>query len=161
MTTNRIGGDYNAEALEAFRAAYADQIQTPEEMDVESTSGMPTNVVSNTSPWLQHTGLWTYPSGVGPDQEKKKPFNPQDYMPKVDEEEEEMTEEELESLLSQIEGEEEEFLNSLLNDDEEGNFMNPPYDPLGGDEEDEDLMRQIDELLGEDENEEEEEEEEG
>lgn len=78
--TNRIGGDFNQDAVEAFRAAYADQMQTPDEDAVANNSGLPTNVVTNTSPWIEHTGLWKYPSGKGPDEDLKTPFNPNAYL---------------------------------------------------------------------------------
>lgn len=80
MSTSRIGGDFNADAIEAFRAAYAQQMQTPDENEVDQISGLPTNVVANTSPWIEHTGLWKYPSGKGPDQDLKTAFNPNSYL---------------------------------------------------------------------------------
>lgn len=78
--TNRIGGDFNQDAMEAFRAAYAAQMQTPDEDGVANNSGLPTNVITNTSPWIEHTGLWKYPSGKGPDEDLKTPFNPNAYL---------------------------------------------------------------------------------
>jgi len=74
--TSRPGGDYNAEALEAFRLAYAQTLMTPEELDTHN--GMPTENLSNTSPWIEHTGMWKYPSGKGPEK-VNQPFNPQDH----------------------------------------------------------------------------------
>ena len=118
--TNRIGGDFNQEAVEAFRAAYALQMRTPENDDVDSYMGIPTDTVSNTSPWLEHTGLWKYPSGKGPDDDLRQPFFPDDYLPAVEDEvedededlagfisdegdnDEEMTEEEIENLLAEL-----------------------------------------------------------
>lgn len=78
--TSRVGGDFNQEAVEAFRLAYAQQLQTPDDNEIDQISGLPTNVVPNTSPWLEHTGLWRYPSGRGPDQDLKQPFNPNAYL---------------------------------------------------------------------------------
>lgn len=78
-TSSRIGGDFDFDALEAFRAAYADQMSQPEDQDTDPVTGMPTNVVSNTSPWLEHTGLWKYPSGKGPEDDLKAGFNPEDF----------------------------------------------------------------------------------
>lgn len=78
--TNRIGGDFNAEAIEAFRAAYAQQLASPDQEEIANNSGLPTNVVTNTSPWIEHTGLWKYPSGKGPDQDLKTAFNPNAYL---------------------------------------------------------------------------------
>ena len=116
--TNRIGGDFNQEAVEAFRAAYALQMRTPENDDVDSYMGIPTDTVSNTSPWLEHTGLWKYPSGKGPDDDLRQPFFPDDYLPATADEDEdedlagfisdenddegEMTEEEIENLLAEL-----------------------------------------------------------
>ena len=107
--TNRIGGDFNAETIEAFRAAYAQQLATPDQETIANNSGLPTNVVANTSPWLAHTGLWSYPSGRGPDGDLKQPFNPNVYL--SDEvvdgggEIDEMTDEEVENLVNEITGE--------------------------------------------------------
>ena len=106
--TNRIGGDYSAEALEAFRSAYAQQLASPDQEDVANNSGLPTNIITNTSPWIEHTGLWKYPSGKGPDEDLKTPFNPNSYL--SDEvldgegEIEEMSEEEVENLINEIAG---------------------------------------------------------
>lgn len=76
--TTRPGGDYNAEALEAFRLAYAQTLMTPEDQDIHKETGLPTSEVSNTSPWYDHVGLWRYPSGKGPEP-VNQPFNPQDH----------------------------------------------------------------------------------
>jgi hypothetical protein len=78
--TTRIGGDFNYEVVEAFRAAYAQQMQSPDEDGVANNSGLPTSTIANTSPWIEHTGVWRYPSGKGPDQDLKAPFNPSEYM---------------------------------------------------------------------------------
>jgi len=110
--SNRIGGDFSQEVMEAFRAAYAQQLATPDEDTIANNSGLPTNVVANTSPWIEHTGLWKYPSGKGPDEDLKQPFNPNEYL--SDEvldgggEIEEMTDEEVEHLVNEITGSEEE-----------------------------------------------------
>jgi len=113
--TSRIGGDFNADAIEAFRAAYAQQMQTPDENEVDQISGLPTNVVANTSPWIEHTGLWKYPSGRGPDQDLKTAFNPNTYLSDEvmdgDEEIEQMSEDEVNSLIDELVG---------SNGDEEG-----------------------------------------
>ena len=101
--TNRMGGDYAAEALEAFRSAYAAQMQTPEDLDT-APNGLPGNEVSNTSPWLAHTGLWTYPSGKGPDGDLQKPFTPDSYISRGNEEEveEEISEEDFDNYLDSL-----------------------------------------------------------
>lgn len=108
---NRIGGDWSAEALEAFRSAYGQQLMTVEDQDVDDRTGLPTNTISNTSPWIEHTGIWKYPSGRGPDDELQKPFNVDQYLSQElseDEEDESMSEEEVEKLLSEMIQEEEE-----------------------------------------------------
>ena len=108
--TNRIGGDFNAETIEAFRAAYAQQLASPDQEDIANNSGLPTNIVANTSPWVEHTGLWKYPSGKGPDDDLKQPFNPNAYLSDEvldgDEEVEGWTDEEVETLLNEIIGSE-------------------------------------------------------
>jgi hypothetical protein len=110
--SNRIGGDFNQEAIEAFRAAYAQQLQTPDDNEVDSITGLPTNVVANTSPWIEHTGLWKYPSGKGPDEDLKTPFNPNAYLSDEvldgEEEIESMSDEEVEHLINEIAGTSEE-----------------------------------------------------
>ena len=110
--TNRIGGDFNQDAIEAFRAAYAQQLASPDTDEVANNSGLPTNVITNTSPWIEHTGLWKYPSGKGPDEDLKTPFNPNVYLSDevVDggEEIESMSDEEVENLINEIAGSSEE-----------------------------------------------------
>jgi len=114
--SNRIGGDFNQEAIEAFRSAYAQQLQAPEEDSVANNSGLPTNVVTNTSPWIEYTGLWRYPSGKGPDQDLKTPFNPNVYLSDEvidgDGEMDSLSDEEVEHLINEITG-------SSQEDDEE------------------------------------------
>jgi hypothetical protein len=109
---NRIGGDFSQDTIEAFRAAYAAQMQTPDDNETDEITGLPTNVVPNTSPWIEHTGLWKYPSGKGPDQDLKTPFNPNHYLSDEvldgDGEMESLMEEEVDSLLNEIIGNEEE-----------------------------------------------------
>lgn len=113
--TNRIGGDWSSDALEAFRAAYGQQIMTPQDQDV-TPSGLPGNNISNTSPWYEHVGIWKYPSGKGPDQDLQKPFAPDAYLTPEDESEEgeeEITEEEFDAYLDTLSLEE---LQSLATD---------------------------------------------
>ena len=104
MSTNRIGGDYNLEALEAFRAAYGQQLMTPQEHDVDARTGLPTENISNTSPWLATTGIWKYPSGKGPDDNLRTPFNPQEFFTQEESEVnlDEMSEEELDAYLDTL-----------------------------------------------------------
>lgn len=79
--TNRVGGDFNYEAVEAFRAAYAQHLASPNDDNVANSFGLPTNTIANTSPWYEHVGIWKYPSGRGPEDDLKTPFNPGDYLP--------------------------------------------------------------------------------
>ena len=60
-----MNGFFNAEALEALQEAYKLQL-TPDEMDIDTVTGLPTNQVSNTSPWHGQVELWKYPNGVVP-----------------------------------------------------------------------------------------------
>ena len=101
--TNRIGGDYSADALEAFRSAYAAQMQTPEDLDV-APNGLPGNEISNTSPWIAHTGLWKANDGLSRDFVPNQPFNPDAYLTQEDESEaeEELTEEEFDNYLDSL-----------------------------------------------------------
>lgn len=121
MGTNRIGGDYSAEALEAFRAAYAAQMQTPEDLETDSRTGLPTGEISNTAPWIHTTGLWKYPSGKGPEDDLKAPFDPNGFFTRPEEDEEDavdlsaLTEEELDAYLDSLSEEELTALNDELN----------------------------------------------
>ena len=101
MSIGRIGGDYSAEALEAFRSAYAAQMQTPEDLDI-APNGMPGNEVSNTSPWLQHTGLWKANDGLSRDFVPNQPFNPDSYLAQENESEDELTEEDFDNYLDTL-----------------------------------------------------------
>lgn len=110
--SNRIGGDFDAETIESFRAAYAQQLASPDQDDIANNSGLPTNTIANTSPWIAHTGIWKYPSGKGPEEDLKAPFNPNDYLSGEvvdgDGEIDEMTDEEVEHLVNEITGDYEE-----------------------------------------------------
>jgi len=104
----RVGGDFNHDAIEAFRAAYAQQLASPNEDSIANNSGLPTNTIANTSPWFEHVGIWKYPSGKGPEEDLKAPFNPNDYLSGEvmdgDGEIEEMSDEEVEHLVNEITG---------------------------------------------------------
>jgi hypothetical protein len=113
--SNRIGGDFDQESIDAFRAAYAQQLSTPDQEDVANNSGLPTNVIDNTSLWIEHTGLWKYPSGKGPEEDLKTPFDPNVYLSNEvldgDGQIDEMSDEEVDTLINEItnpESEEEE-----------------------------------------------------
>ena len=110
--TNRISGDFGHEAMEAFRAAYAQQLQSPDEDSIANNSGLPTSTIANTSPWFEHVGIWKYPSGKGPDQDLKTAFDPNQYLSSEildeDEESDSLSEDEVENLLNEIIGENDE-----------------------------------------------------
>lgn len=55
---NQISGDFDSETLEAFRSLYAQREVRPEELEVDQYTGLPTDVVTSVSPWIEHTGLW-------------------------------------------------------------------------------------------------------
>jgi len=57
-----MNGFFQPEALEALQKAYEMQL-TPDEMDIDQVTGLPTNQVSNTSPWHGSVDLWKYPDG--------------------------------------------------------------------------------------------------
>jgi hypothetical protein len=107
--SGRIGGDFDYDALEAFRQAYAQQLASPNEDAVANNSGLPTNTIANTSPWFEHVGAnWRYPSGRGPDGDLKQPFNPNAFLSdEVADEEEEiesLSENEIDHLINEITG---------------------------------------------------------
>jgi len=110
--TTRIGGDFNADVMEAFRNAYAQQLSTPDEDTIANNSGLPTNTIPNTSPWIEHTGLWKAHDGRSLTYERQTPFNPNAYLSDEvvdgDGEIEEMTEEEIEHLVNEITGDDSE-----------------------------------------------------
>jgi hypothetical protein len=110
--SGRVGGDFDYDALEAFRSAYAQQLASPNEDTIANNSGLPTNTIANTSPWHDHVGTWRYPSGKGPDDDLKQPFNPNEYVSEEmldgDEEDESLSDEEVETLLNEIIGPDEE-----------------------------------------------------
>jgi len=121
--TNKIGGDFNVDAVEAFRAAYAAQLLTPEDLDLDERTGLPTGEISNTSPWLAHTGLWKANDGQSRNFVPNQPFNPEDHYTtdSFDEEDEETEEEELDALSDEeIDVLIAEILSSDLDEDEDG-----------------------------------------
>jgi hypothetical protein len=99
--TNRIGGDFDAETIEAFRAAYAQQLLSPNNDEIANNSGLPTNTIANTAPWYEGVGLWKYPSGKGPEEDLKQPFNPDAYLSE-EEEDDGSSDEEVEAILDEI-----------------------------------------------------------
>lgn len=169
--TNRINGDFDSESMDAFRAAYAAQLANPEDHEIDPFNGLPTNVVSNTSPWLEHTGLWTANNGMSRDFKPNQPFNPKDYLPEdympaseenieedfapevvyddeVEETEDPMSDEEYEALTERIWGPDDTEEEVIYGTDED-------YDTEGNEEDldDEEIEALIDEILGSDESE--------
>jgi hypothetical protein len=143
MSTNRIGGDYSAEALEAFRTAYAAQMQTPEDLETDGRTGLPTGEISNTAPWIHTTGLWKYPSGKGPEDDLKAPFDPNNYFTRPEEDEDDvvdlsaLTDEQLDVYLDSLSDEELIALDAELNDPDSDN------DDMMSDEEIENLISEL------------------
>lgn len=133
--SNRINGDFNAETIEAFRSAYAAQILEPEDQEIDERTGLPTNLVLNTSPWIQHTGLWKANDGTD------KNFVPnQTLVPGTaqleGEGEGELSEEEIEDLLDEVleELEMEELLEELdelaMEDEDEDGLTEEEFENL-------------------------------
>lgn len=160
MSTNRIGGDFDADSIEVFRAAYAAQYLTPQDQDVHELSGLPTNTISNTSPWIESTGLWKYPSGKGPEEDLKAPFNPTDFYSDVDldedsEEEEisleDVSEEDLKAYFDSLNEEEFEALGAELGLVEDDYDDEDDQDPPFTDEEIDNLIAEMLSDLDEDE----------
>ncbi len=102
--TMRPGGDFNQEAVEAFRNAYAQILNAPDDDTVANVSGLPTDVVANTSPWHNHLPLWKYPSGRGPEDDLKRAFDPNDFISEEDEDEEDgtLSDAEIETLIDEL-----------------------------------------------------------
>lgn len=162
--SNRINGDFDPSSIDAFRAAYAAQILEPEDQETDPYTGLPTELVLNTSPWIQHTGLWKANDGTD------KYFQPnQTLVPgeqsfeeeEEDDEEEGMTEDELNALLasldekleleedvSELTDEElEALVEELLGNSDEGE--EDDSEPLS----DEEINNMLEELLSEDDSE--------
>jgi hypothetical protein len=145
MATSRLGGDFDFDALEAFRDAYAAQMRTPEDLDTDSRTGLPSNEISNTAPWIHTTGLWKYPSGKGPESDLKAPFDPNQYFTREPETVDlaDLTEEELDAYLDTLS--EEEIL--ALSAELEAEFMDDDGEDEGMSEEE--IENLISELQGE------------
>lgn len=106
--TTRPGGDFNYEAMEAFRAAYAQQLVSPNQDEIANNSGLPTNTIANTAPWYEAVGLWKAHDGRSLSYDRQAPFNPDDYLSGEvvdgDGEIEEMGDEEIEHLVNELTG---------------------------------------------------------
>lgn len=110
-----MNGYFDPSALAALQQAYEMQL-TPEEMDIDQTTGLPTNQVSNTSPWHGTVEMWRYPDGLnkrehgdilyvasdedaGNEYEEDEEF---DTEYEEDTTESEMTEEEVDALIQEL-----------------------------------------------------------
>lgn len=154
--TNRINGDFDQDSMEAFRSAYAAQILEPEDLELDPYTGLPSNVVLNTSPWIQHTGLWKANDGTD------KNFVPNQILVPGEQVDEEISEEELDAMLEELLEEEaalEELEPELEDDEDDTGFTQEELDELvavlsrnrqgeDDDEEDIDVDALVDELLG-------------
>ena len=108
-----MNGFFAPEALEALQQAYEMQL-TPDEMDIDQVTGLPTNQVSNTSPWHGTVDLWKYPNGVtktenGPimyhvDEEDEDEEYDEDTTSQFDEDEDEdtLSDEEIDNLIEEL-----------------------------------------------------------
>lgn len=155
--SNRINGDFNSETIEAFRAAYAAQLLSPEDQEVDERTGLPTNLVLNTSPWIQHTGLWKANDGTDKNFVPNQTLIPGEIDPNEEEEGVDLEEEEddfpeLEELLKELEeeGDIEALIDEILDErlgEEEGNEEDVETDA----EEDEEILSEedIDALIAE------------
>lgn len=72
-----MNGFFSPEAMAALQEAYQMQL-TPDEMDIDQTTGLPTNQVSNTAPWHGTVELWKYPNGVTPTKQGEIHYIPRD-----------------------------------------------------------------------------------
>ena len=112
-----MNGFFNPDALAALQQAYEMQL-TPDEMDIDQVTGLPTNQVSNTSPWHGSVDLWKYPDGKnklqvspimyrseGDDDESEDGVYDDDGLEVGDEHEEDdeaLTEEEVDALIEEL-----------------------------------------------------------
>ena len=118
-----MNGFFSPDALAQLQEAYALQLNNPEDQDIDAITGLPTSVVSNTSPWHGQMPLWKYPDGKNPletaplmfsheeeeeyEEDTEEPVNEDD----EDTEEEQMSDEEIDSLIQELlesDGDEEE-----------------------------------------------------
>lgn len=117
-----MNGFFSPEAMEALQQAYEMQL-TPEEQDIDQVTGLPSNTVSNTSPWHGTVEMWKYPDGVnkvehgdilytGGDEDVEEDYDYDDedededleYDTEYEEDvtESEMTEEEVDALIQEL-----------------------------------------------------------
>ena len=164
------GGDFSQEAYQALREAYANELVTQEEAEIQGVSVMGQELSTETipvdSPWLKQVGLEQYPSGKSAysDEPQRTPEevleimrasvakNEEDESEEVEEtEEESMSDEEVDNLIESILDDE---------DDEEEDDSEETEEEEDEDEEDEEVEEEAEESEEESEGEDEEEEEE-
>lgn len=140
---NRISGDFGTDALEAFRAAYAQREVKPEDLEVDQYTGLPTGEITNISPWIQHTGLWKANPGTD------RAFVPNQVLETEEDFEDGISEEDfdrmVDEVLSDLE-EEERFADEIYNGDDDED-----EDIEDEDIEDEELEEMINSILAEEE----------
>jgi hypothetical protein len=103
-------GDFTSEAYDALRSAYADQLSAPleEERTGYDVAGQnyPLETEDARGDYLKSTGLWKYPSGHS-DYERPDPDSLITALRTTDGGEEDGGEEEIDSLIDELLGEEE------------------------------------------------------
>ena len=108
-----MNGYFDPDALAILQEAYALQLDNPEDQDFDQISGLPTSVVSNTSPWHGQMDLWKYPDGKNPLETAPIMFygddedDEEDNEYEIDEDdsddiEEEMTDDEVDALIEEL-----------------------------------------------------------
>ena len=106
-----MNGFFAPDALEALQEAYEMQLE-PDEMDIDQVTGLPTNQVSNTSPWHGSVDLWKYPDGVNKVENGPIMYNIEDddegdedeetVSQYDDDEEETLSDEEIDTLIDEL-----------------------------------------------------------
>ena len=127
------GGDFSQEAYEALREAYANEMTSQEEAELQGVNVMGQQLSMETlpvdSPWRGEIENWNYPSGKSAytDGEQKTPDEVLEIMrasaarrdAEEAEEEDPMTEEEVDNLMDSILDDEDEDENSEETEDDE------------------------------------------
>ena len=176
------GGDFSQEAYQALREAYANELVTQEEAEIQGVSVMGQELSTETipvdSPWLEKVGLEQYPSGKSAysDEPQRTPEevleimrasvakNEEDESEEVEEtEEESMSDEEVDNLIDSIlddEDEKEDDTEETEEEDEEEEEKGEDDSEETDEDEDEDEEDESEEEVEDEEEEVEEEEEE-
>lgn len=137
---NKINGDFDATTLEAFRAAYASREITPEDLEIDQYTGLPTNTVTNISPWIAHTGLWKANPGTD------RAFIPNQPLELDDGIEAELSEDEfnlmVDEVLTDLE-DEERFADRIFNSDDDDDDESGDEGDDEGEEDIEDVINRL------------------